>query len=59
MAVNSRFSEVSEDFSESLIENSFPAKTIQARKYGMKIFNGKERNRKPYFITKSAFICRS
>ena len=59
MAVNSRFAEVSEGFLESLIENSIPAKTNQATKYGMKIFIGKERNRKPYFINKSAFICRS
>ena len=48
MAVDSHFAEVSEEFLESLIENSVPAKTKQATKYGMRIFNGKERNRKRY-----------
>ena len=46
MAVNSRFAEVSEEFLDSLIENSIPEKTKTATKYGMKIFNGKKGNRK-------------
>jgi hypothetical protein len=44
-AENSRFAEVSEEFLEDLLGNSVPEKTKKATTYGMKIFNGKKRNK--------------
>ena len=44
MATSSRFTEVSQEDLELLLENSVPEKTKQATKYGMKIFNGKNLN---------------
>ena len=44
MATSSRFTEVSQEDLELLLENSVPEKTKQATKYGMKIFNGKNHN---------------
>ena len=41
MATSLRFTEVSQEDLELLLENSVPEKTKQATEYGMKIFNGK------------------
>ena len=44
MASNHRFAEISDEFLENLTDNSTPKKTKKATKYGVKIFNGEERN---------------
>ena len=44
MAMSSRFTEVSQEDLELLLENSVPEKTRQATKYGVKICNGKNLN---------------
>ena len=41
MASGSRFSDVSEDELDCLLENAIPEKTKVATKYGIKIFQGK------------------
>lgn len=38
------FVDISEEEIENLIERAVPEKTKKATKYGMKIFNGKERH---------------
>ena len=43
MATSLRFTEVSQEDLELLLENSVPEKTKRATKYGMKIFNGNKR----------------
>ena len=42
------FADISDEEIENLIERAVPEKTKNATKYGMKIFNGKERQ--PNFV---------
>ena len=51
MAAESRFAEVSDEYLSSLLHKSIPKSTKKSTKYGMKIFNGRNRQNKFELLT--------